>query len=113
MYLVYIKFFELQAWRLYNEERSMDLLDPSVKESAIDYQVKRAIHMGLLCVQKSSDKRPNMSFVVMMLGSTIPLADPNEPGFFIDRDINHPSSSSSMLNDKSINEISITFMDGR
>ncbi|CAO2833454.1 unnamed protein product [Amaranthus hypochondriacus] len=101
------------AWRLYNEERSMDLLDPSVKESANEYEVKRAIHMGLLCVQKSSDKRPNMSFVVMMLGSTIPLADPNEPGFFIDRDINHPSSSSSMLNDKSINEISITFMDGR
>ncbi|XP_057528416.1 G-type lectin S-receptor-like serine/threonine-protein kinase At4g27290 [Amaranthus tricolor] len=99
------------AWKLYNEERSMELLDSSVEESANVPEIMRVIQMGLLCVQKSPEKRPSMSMVVLMLGSTISLPNPNEPGFFIEREIDCPSSSSNF--NKSINEITITFMDGR
>lgn len=89
----------------------MELLDSSVEESANVPEIMRVIQMGLLCVQKSPEKRPSMSMVVLMLGSTISLPNPNEPGFFIEREIDCPSSSSNF--NKSINEITITFMDGR
>ena len=87
----------------------MDLVDESVKESTIVPEVIRAIQLGLLCVQKSVEKRPNMSLVVLMLESEVSLPIPKEPGFFIEREIKDPSSS----NASATNEISITFLDGR
>lgn len=50
-------------------------------------EVVRSIHIGLLCVQQSPEDRPNISTVVMMLGSEGALPQPTQPGFFTERNI--------------------------
>ncbi|CAJ2678390.1 unnamed protein product [Trifolium pratense] len=57
------------AWRLWNEERVMELLDPSIRDSSPKSKALRCIHIGMLCVQDSASNRPNMSSVVLMLES--------------------------------------------
>ncbi|KAF2285904.1 hypothetical protein GH714_008852 [Hevea brasiliensis] len=83
------------AWRLYLEEKSLELMDESLKESCILSEVTRSIHVGLLCVQQSPEDRPNMSTVVLMLSSDIALPQPKEPGFFTERKVLEQESSSS------------------
>ncbi|CAL5405754.1 unnamed protein product [Camellia sinensis] len=69
------------AWRLYEEGKSMELVDGFVRDSCCLSEVLRSIHMGLLCVQHPED-RPTMSSVVMMLGSEGELPWLKQPGFF-------------------------------
>ncbi|GAU20784.1 hypothetical protein TSUD_85030 [Trifolium subterraneum] len=64
------------AWRLWNEENVMELIDPSIRDSSPKSKALRCIHIGMLCVQDSASRRPNMSSVVLMLESeatTLPL----------------------------------------
>ncbi|KAJ9554616.1 hypothetical protein OSB04_018661 [Centaurea solstitialis] len=55
------------AWRLYKEERSIELMSSSLCNSCIESEVVRAIHVGLLCVQHHAEDRPTMLSVVLML----------------------------------------------
>ena len=76
----------LQAWLLWNEGRSIELMDTCLKDSCIESQVLRCIQVGLLCVQKIPEDRPAMSSVVFMLGNEgAVLPQPKQPGFFIER----------------------------
>ncbi|RDX99967.1 Pentatricopeptide repeat-containing protein, partial [Mucuna pruriens] len=68
------------AWRLWSEQRVMELVDHSIRDSIPKSKVLRCIHIGMLCVQDSASRRPNMSSVVLMLESeatTLPL--PRQP----------------------------------
>ncbi|KAM4102048.1 hypothetical protein ACJW30_05G193100 [Castanea mollissima] len=70
------------AWHLWNEEKAMELIDPSIRDSCSRDEVLRCIHLGMLCVQDSAAQRPTMSSVVLMLeseGATLPL--PRQPTF--------------------------------
>ncbi|KAI8557684.1 hypothetical protein RHMOL_Rhmol04G0029000 [Rhododendron molle] len=74
------------AWLLWNEDKSLELMDTCLKDSCVESEVKRCIQVGLLCIQKLPEDRPAMSTVVSMLGSeggVLPM--PKEPGFFIER----------------------------
>lgn len=42
--------------------------------------------MALLCVQHNSDDRPNMSDVITMLSGEGQLPDPQQPGFYAEKD---------------------------
>ncbi|KDP38978.1 hypothetical protein JCGZ_00735 [Jatropha curcas] len=101
------------AWRLYLEEKSLELIDETLKESCILSQVMRSIQVGLLCVQQSPDDRPNMATVVLMLTSDIALPQPKEPGFFTERKVFEQESSSSKVDTCSANEITITLLAAR
>ncbi|KAJ6999590.1 hypothetical protein NC653_010344 [Populus alba x Populus x berolinensis] len=57
------------AWRLWNEGREMELVDPSLMDRSQTEGIVRCIHVGLLCVQEDPADRPTMSFVVLALGS--------------------------------------------
>ncbi|KAH7660840.1 S-receptor-like serine/threonine-protein kinase protein [Dioscorea alata] len=71
-----------KAWRLWNEGKVLDLLDPLIGNSFSVTQVMRCINIGLLCVQEKPEDRPIMSSVVIMLGNDdAPLLEPKEPGF--------------------------------
>uniref|UniRef100_A0A2N9H2X2 Receptor-like serine/threonine-protein kinase n=1 Tax=Fagus sylvatica TaxID=28930 RepID=A0A2N9H2X2_FAGSY len=48
------------AWRLWIEDRPIELIDDTVGDFTIS-EVLRCIHVGLLCVQKRQEDRPNMS----------------------------------------------------
>ncbi|KAL3639894.1 hypothetical protein CASFOL_014862 [Castilleja foliolosa] len=74
------------AWLLWKENRVLELMDESLKDTFIESEVKRCVQVGLLCVQKFAEDRPVMSSVVFMLatdGAFLP--EPKEPGFFIER----------------------------
>ncbi|KAH1049874.1 hypothetical protein AAZX31_08G059000 [Glycine max] len=57
------------AWHLWSEQRVMELVDPSLGDSIPKTKALRFIQIGMLCVQDSASRRPNMSSVLLMLGS--------------------------------------------
>ena len=99
-----------QAWKLWSEERPLELVDESLGDSVIQAQVLRCIHMGLLCVQERPEDRPNMWSVIHTLNDDKPLARPRQPAFYP-----HQESSSSPKNNEmcSTNDISITLLEAR
>eukprot|EP00252_Welwitschia_mirabilis_P021332 TRINITY_DN5455_c1_g1_i3.p1 TRINITY_DN5455_c1_g1~~TRINITY_DN5455_c1_g1_i3.p1 ORF type:complete len:576 (+),score=59.82 TRINITY_DN5455_c1_g1_i3:162-1730(+) len=75
------------VWRLYQNGNIMEIVDESVRETLIEEQMVRFVHVGLLCTQADSSLRPTISQVLLMLSSssvTLPL--PTMPAFV---DYNH------------------------
>ncbi|KAI3734764.1 hypothetical protein L6452_14242 [Arctium lappa] len=70
------------AWRLYKEDKSIEIMCASLRNSCIVSEVLRAIHVGLLCVQHHAKDRPTMLSVVLMLVSESELPPPKQPAFF-------------------------------
>ncbi|KAM4087345.1 hypothetical protein ACJW30_10G171200 [Castanea mollissima] len=102
------------AWRLWTEDRAMELIDESMSDMCtLSNQVLRCIHVGLLCVQQRPEDRPDMSFVVLMLSSEILLPKPRQPGFYMEKALPEADSSSTKLEPCSTNEITITLFEGR
>lgn len=100
---------------MHEEGRSSELIGPDVIESCHIPEVLRTIHVALLCVQRNPEDRPSMSKVVLMLGSQGTLDNPQEPGFFAERNLYSEvnSSSSNRQVTTSVNEITMTIMEGR
>ncbi|KAF7822814.1 G-type lectin S-receptor-like serine/threonine-protein kinase [Senna tora] len=101
------------AWRKWKEGRGIELIDKNIEDSCIESEALRCIHISLLCVQQNPEDRPTMSSVVLMLGSEIELAEPKEPGFYVEKLLVEANSSSSQLDSKSINEITISQLEAR
>ncbi|KAL7588156.1 hypothetical protein Lser_V15G36365 [Lactuca serriola] len=74
--------FSHEAWRLYKENKSIQLLNTSLRNSCVISEVLRSIHIGLLCVQHHAEDRPTMLSVVLMLISEGALPQPKQPAFF-------------------------------
>lgn len=109
-----LKPYILQAWKLYTDGKSAELIDEHIAEPCFLPQVLRSIHIGLLCVQQHPNDRPNMSSIVKMLDSEDAMSAPKEPGFFTERRvIVEAASSSGQRRTGSINEISSTELDPR
>ncbi|KAI3473830.1 hypothetical protein Pfo_027987 [Paulownia fortunei] len=71
------------AWLLWKGKKALELMDECLNDSFVEFQAKRCIQMGLLCVQKQTEDRPVMSSVLFMLGCDgAVLSEPQEPGFF-------------------------------
>ncbi|ESW05079.1 hypothetical protein PHAVU_011G150200 [Phaseolus vulgaris] len=102
------------AWKLWSEDRVLELLDEVLEEQCALFEVIRCIQVGLLCVQQKPDHRPDMSSVVLMLNGDKLLPKPNVPGFYIEIDVTCKANSSS-ANHKPLsdNELSITILDAR
>ncbi|XLR22915.1 hypothetical protein HN51_069165 [Arachis hypogaea] len=74
------------AWQLWNEERKLEFVDPVLLESCVACEVVKCMHIGLLCVQEDPELRPNMSSVVVLLGSEqMALPKPSQPAFSLGR----------------------------
>ncbi|KAJ9182791.1 hypothetical protein P3X46_006744 [Hevea brasiliensis] len=100
------------AWKLWIEERPLELVDHML-DSFATFEVLRCINVGLLCVQQRPEDRPNMSSVVVMLGSESSLPQPKQPGFFTERNMPEAESSSSGHGSTSVNEMSTSFLEPR
>ncbi|GLT51471.1 hypothetical protein SLA2020_248780 [Shorea laevis] len=74
------------AWRLWMEERALE---------------------------KRPEDRPDMSLVVLMLGSENPLPQPKLPGFYTERNLPEEEVSSSQYECVSVNEVTISKLQGR
>ncbi|KAG5235572.1 G-type lectin S-receptor serine/threonine-protein kinase [Salix suchowensis] len=101
------------AWRLWMEERPLELVDNIQGESCALSEVLRCIHVALLCVQQRPDDRPSMSTVVLMFGSDTVLPRPKQPGFFTERNVVDAESSASKNDSSTKNEITITLLEPR
>ncbi|KAL3503313.1 hypothetical protein ACH5RR_037762 [Cinchona calisaya] len=103
------------AWMLYKEERALEIVDCHLLGSPFSsLEVLRAIHVGLLCVQKCPDDRPSMSSVVFMLGNEGLLPEAKQPGFFTERYVlNSENSSNTNASSSSKGEITITLVEPR
>ncbi|GMN64974.1 hypothetical protein TIFTF001_034049 [Ficus carica] len=102
------------AWKLHKEGSSFELLDKHLRESDHNReQVLRCIHIGLLCVQQSPVDRPDMSAVVVMLGSESELPQPKPPGYFMEMDSAKGDTSSSKPESSSTNDMSISLIEAR
>lgn len=72
-----------QAWSLWNEGNSLDLVDQNLNGSFNSDEVLKCLKLGLLSVQERPEDRPLMSQVLQMLASaeTSSLQTPKQPGF--------------------------------
>ncbi|KAL5841885.1 hypothetical protein ACOSQ3_012488 [Xanthoceras sorbifolium] len=76
----------LYAWRLWNESKGLELIDPNILDTCPISEVLRWIHIALLCVQDDPADRPTMSLVVLMLGSrAVDLPQPSTPPYSVSR----------------------------
>ncbi|KAL5730609.1 hypothetical protein ACHQM5_003410 [Ranunculus cassubicifolius] len=102
------------AWRLWTEDKSMQLVDESVNSLWFVDEISRCIHIGLLCVQKDPNRRPSMSSVLLMLSSETVLPAPEHPGFYIERNKFIEENSSSREKEIYIsNDGTITLLEAR
>ncbi|XP_078182015.1 G-type lectin S-receptor-like serine/threonine-protein kinase At4g27290 isoform X1 [Carex rostrata] len=102
------------AWDLWKEERWFQLVDQSFVNNCPMTEVRKCIHVALMCVQDNATNRPTMSEVVTMLGSDSKnLPEPKQPAFFTVRvaigdDIGHDLNKS-----YSVNIVTNSMPDGR
>ncbi|XP_052182217.1 cysteine-rich receptor-like protein kinase 44 isoform X2 [Diospyros lotus] len=72
------------AWKSWRNRTISDLIDPVLRYGSSPMsEIKRCIHIGLLCIQDNVADRPTMASIVFMLNSfshTLPI--PSEPEFF-------------------------------
>ncbi|KAH9743643.1 G-type lectin S-receptor-like serine/threonine-protein kinase [Citrus sinensis] len=104
------------AWQLWNEGKALELMDPTLDESCSSDEVMRCIHVGLLCVQDRAADRRTMSDVVSMLtNDTMALPKPKQPAFFINisSDYEEPDVTEIKLEVCSVNDVTISRMEGR
>ncbi|GMN67205.1 hypothetical protein TIFTF001_036272 [Ficus carica] len=102
------------AWTLLKEGRPFELIDVHLMDSKLKLQeVLRCIHVGLLCVQQRPEDRPNLSSVILMLGSESDLPEPKPPGYFTETESQERDHSSSEPDSFSKNTMTMTVVEGR
>ncbi|KAM2366549.1 hypothetical protein ACFX1X_005222 [Malus domestica] len=104
------------AWHLWNENRAVDLIDPSIAEtcSQNETELLRCIHVGLLCVQDYAASRPTMPAVVLMLESEAAnLQLPVQPIFTSIRRPVDTKFGTEGQDVASSNNVTITMLEGR
>ncbi|KAL5725914.1 hypothetical protein ACHQM5_008998 [Ranunculus cassubicifolius] len=101
------------AWRLWGDDKFMDLVDELISSSCSVEEVSRCTHVALLCVQKEAELRPSMSSVVLMLSSeNAVLPGPKAPGFYTDSTLTKNSFDHDNRQCAS-NDASITMLEAR
>ncbi|KAF5947361.1 hypothetical protein HYC85_013318 [Camellia sinensis] len=107
----------IDAWRLWNEEKALDLMDRTLVESCNRGEVLKCINVGFLCVQEDPSDRPNVSNVLSMLTSeaATPLPNPKGPAFVAKKWISSGPSSSfgKPETSSSYNELTVSTEPGR
>ena len=75
-----------QAWRLWNEGKELEFIDPLLMESCPATEVLKCMHIGLLCVQEDPADRPTISSIFALLGNeSASFPHPKQPVFVVAR----------------------------
>ncbi|KAK9089558.1 hypothetical protein Scep_028640 [Stephania cephalantha] len=97
------------AWELWIDGRVLESVDLTIGNSFPEKEVVRFIQVGILCVQENAKDRPTMYNVIFMLSNERPIPSPKQPAFVLISNHNSANASAS----PSINEMSITIVEGR
>ncbi|CAA2961052.1 G-type lectin S-receptor-like serine threonine-kinase At1g11330 [Olea europaea subsp. europaea] len=105
------------TWKLWNEDDVVSLIDARILSPSYRAEIMRCIHIGLLCVQELPKDRPNISAVLSMLSSEIvELPEPKQTAFAEKWSRPHTGTGSSQQSQKSsssLNNVTLTAVDGR
>ncbi|KAL6546709.1 hypothetical protein OROMI_022430 [Orobanche minor] len=73
------------AWKNWRDKTAVNIVDPCLRSgSGTTSEILRCIHIALLCVQENAADRPTMASIVLMLSSSsLALAAPSEPAFYM------------------------------
>ncbi|KAJ6354214.1 hypothetical protein OIU76_003124 [Salix suchowensis] len=103
-----------KAWKLWSSNKASDLMDPTLGDPPSISMLLRYINIGLLCVQESPADRPTMSDVIsMIVNEHVALPEPKQPAFVAVRNVAEPGSMMSSAGVPSVNNVTITAIDGR
>lgn len=71
------------VWKYWRNGKGLDVIDPILRDGRESVsEMKRCIHIALLCLEENVAHRPTMASVAVMLSSpTITLQEPSEPAF--------------------------------
>lgn len=74
---------QVQAWKLYERSRLIDLVDPKMREDGIgEKDVMQTIYVAFLCLEPHANLRPPMSEIVAMLIHKVAVVEtPTRPAF--------------------------------
>lgn len=101
----------MQAWKLWTEGRSLELMDAILTPSFMEFEVVKCIQIGLLCVQEDPADRPTMSSVIVMLASdtmTTTLPKPTEPAFSVGRVVRSAAQPQQNEKGSSVNDMTLS-----
>ncbi|XP_054795174.1 G-type lectin S-receptor-like serine/threonine-protein kinase At1g11330 isoform X1 [Prosopis cineraria] len=102
------------AWKSWNEEDIITFIDPEISAADFINEVRRCMHIGLLCVQELARDRPSMATVMSMLNSDIVnLPPPCHPAFNKRQGASSSESSQQSNKSCSLNSVTLTNMQGR
>ena len=78
-----VLYIMLQTWKLREDERLLDIVDPELTEYPED-ELMRFIKVALFCTQRSASQRPTMKQVVDMLSKEVLLNEKalTKPGVY-------------------------------
>lgn len=85
MYSIIRARIQFQAWTLWKEDRTSELIDALMGTAYSQDEVCRCIQVGLLCVQELPGERPAMPLVLRMLSGDVALPAPKRAAFFVGR----------------------------
>ncbi|XP_027932221.1 G-type lectin S-receptor-like serine/threonine-protein kinase At4g27290 isoform X1 [Vigna unguiculata] len=102
------------AWKVWNEERALELMDPLLEGEFPTCEALRCIKVGLSCVQQLPEDRPTMSSVVLMLDSeNVLIPQPGRPGIYSERFFSETNSSSHGGLNSASNDPTVTSLEAR
>nr|GFB36238.1 G-type lectin S-receptor-like serine/threonine-protein kinase CES101 [Tanacetum cinerariifolium] len=101
----------LCVWELWKQGNALELMDPTLADTCVIDQLLRTIHVALLCVQDRAVDRPMMPGVISMLNNEhMSLPSPKRSAFFFGERASSLTSVERILEDYSINGVTITEM---
>ncbi|KAG4981186.1 hypothetical protein JHK85_035144 [Glycine max] len=101
-----------KAWKLWTENKLLDLMDPSLGETCNENQFIKCALIGLLCIQDEPGDRPTMSNVLSMLDiEAVTMPIPTPPTFFVNK--RHSSSASSSSKPETSLQFDSSYQEGR
>jgi hypothetical protein len=99
---------------LWKDDRSLDLMEPTIGYASFTSIMLRFINIGLLCVQESPTDRPTMSDVISMVSNEhAHLPTPKQPAFSTGRNMMDTNSTVDGAENCSKNSVTISTMEAR
>ncbi|VVA92846.1 unnamed protein product [Arabis nemorensis] len=102
------------VWSIWNEGEIDSLVDPEIFDKIFEKEIRKCVHIGLLCVQEAANDRPIVATVCSMLSSEIAdIPEPKQPAFIPRNVVSEAESSENSDLKASINNVCITNVTGR
>ncbi|KAF8091352.1 hypothetical protein N665_0447s0012 [Sinapis alba] len=95
------------AWSMWKEGEINGLVDPEIFDTLFEKEIRKCVHIGLLCVQEAANRRPSVATVCSMLSSEIAdIPEPRHPAFVSRNGVSEAESPEASNNNVTITDVS-------